>query len=205
MNKLITYLWLLLLSLRLSSAAYAHEGEDHGGGKAGAPAGTTSFSTHALSEKFELLLRYAPLQGGQPAHLTLFVADYATNAPVPGAKITLTNPEDASLKWTVTAQDSGVYRVEGRFPANKNYSFAANVVAGNRADLLLLEGVAVGQKLPAATEPAAPAASLFNSWKNVLLLGLAFGAGVLLTALLMRRRRAGQAPTSIPVVHENQA
>lgn len=207
MNKYLKLYGLgaLLALLPVARPAQAHGGDDHDEAKASTAAGVTSFSTHALSDKFELLLRYAPLQGGQPAHLLLFVSDYATNAPVPGANITLTTPEDAKLKWTVAAQDSGVYRVEGQFPANRKYSFAANVVAGGKADLLLLEGVDVGKKLPLAAESAAAAPTLFGSWKNMLLLALAFLAGVLLTALLMRRRHGLRAPTSSPVVYENQA
>ena len=183
-------LLILLLSLLLSGAAHAHEGEDHGDGpKAGTAAGATSFSVAALSEQFEVLLRYEPLEGGQPADLRLFLSDYATNAPIKGAKLTLTNPEDANLKWAVTEQEPGVYLVEGQFPANKTYSFTANIVAGEQADLLLLEGIKVGEKLPlAATAPVA-ATSFFSSWKTILALVGAFVLGIGLTALLMHRRR----------------
>jgi len=195
---------LLLAGPLTTSRLLAHGGDDHGEARPSTVAGATSFSTHALSDKFEVLLRYEPLQAGQPAHLRLFVADYATNAPVPAAAITLTTPEDAALRWTVKAQEPGIYVVEGQFPANRKYSFAANIVAGSKADLLLLEGVDVGRKLPvAAPAPAAP--SPFGSAKNLLFVLLAFVAGVVLTAVLLRRRPAAAASTSTPVVYENQA
>lgn len=188
-------LLILLLGLLLTGAAYAHGGEDHGdGAKAAAPAGATSFSVAALSEQFEVLLRYEPLEGGQPADLRLFLSDYATNVPIKGAKLTLTNPEDAKLKWAVTEQEPGVYLVEGEFPANKAYSFALNVVAGERADLMLLDGIKVGEKLPATTSPAAAAPGLFSSWKTILALVGAFVLGIGLTALLLRRRRQPPVP-----------
>ena len=198
---------LLLGLLLLSSAAQAHGGEDHGDGpKAGTPAGATSFSVAALSEQFEVLLRYEPLEGGQPADLRLFLSDYATNVPIKGAKLTLTNPEDASLKWTITEQEPGIYMVEGQFPANKAYSFAANIVAGDKADLLLLEGINVGEKLPVAAAAPVAGTSLFSSWKVVLALVGAFVLGIGLTVLLLRRRRAAS-PVSTPnsAVYENQA
>ena len=183
-------LLILLLGLLLSSTAYAHGGEDHGDGpKAGTAAGATSFSVAALSEQFEALLRYEPLEGGKSADLRLFLSDYATNAPIKGAKLTLTTPEDANLKWAVTEQEPGVYLVEGQFPANKAYSFALNVVTGETADLLLLEGIKVGEKLPVAATAPAAATSLFSSWKTILALVGAFVLGIGLTALLMRRRR----------------
>ena len=185
-------LLLLLLGLLLlpGGPARAHGGEDHGDGpKAGTPAGATSFSVAALSEQFEVLLRYEPLEGGQPADLRLFLSDYATNAPIKGAKLTLTNPEDANLKWAVTEKEPGVYLVEGQFPANKAYSFALNVVTGETADLLLLEGIKVGEKLPVAEAPHAESAGLFSSWKTIGALAGAFALGIGLTVLLMRRRR----------------
>lgn len=200
---------ILLLSLLLAGSAHAHGGEDHGAeAKAPTAAGATSFSVAALSEQFEVLLRYEPLTGGEPADLRLFLSDYATNAPIRGAKITLTNPEAEQLQWTVTEQEPGVYMVEGEFPANKTYSFTANIVAGDKADLLLLEGINVGEKLPAAEAPVAAAPSVFSSWKTVLALLGAFALGIGLTALLLRRRRSAPpvaVSTSTPVVYENQA
>ncbi|GAA4006145.1 hypothetical protein GCM10022408_17430 [Hymenobacter fastidiosus] len=198
---------MLLLGLLLTGAACAHGGEDHGdGAQAGTAAGATSFSVAALSEQFEVLLRYEPLEGGQPADLRLFLSDYATNAPIKGAKLTLTTPEDANLKWIVTEQEPGVYLVEGQFPANKTYSFTANIVAGDKADLLLLEGIKVGEKLPVAATAPAVATSLFSSWKTILALVGAFVLGIGLTALLMRRRRTtAPVSTSSPAVYENHA
>lgn len=183
-------LLILLLGLLLSAPAHAHGGEDHGEGpKADTPAGATSFSVAALSEQFEVLLRYEPLEGGKPADLRLFLSDYATNAPIKGAKLTLTTPEDANLKWAVTEKEPGLYLVEGQFPANKTYSFAVNIVAGETSDLLLLEGIKVGEKLPVAAAAPVAATSLFSSWKSILALVGAFALGIGLTALLMRRRR----------------
>jgi hypothetical protein len=200
-------LLILLLGLLLTGPAYAHGGEDHGdGAKAGMAAGATSFSVAALSEQFEVLLRYEPLEGGQPADLRLFLSDYATNAPLKGAKLTLTNPEDVSLKWVVTEQEPGIYLVEGQFPANKDYSFALNIVAGETADLLLLEGIKVGEKLPVAATAPAVAPSLFSSWKTILALVGAFVLGIGLTVLFLRRRRpAAPVSTSTPAVYENRA
>ncbi len=186
-------------------AARAHGGEDHGDeAKASTGPVPTTFSVAALSEKFELLLRYEPLEAGQAAHLRLFVSDYATNAPVPGATLTLTTPEDAQLKWTAEAREPGVYLVEGQFPANKKYSFAVNVVAGGRADLLLLPGIEVGKKLPvpAAVEETS---GLFSSWKTLLALAGAFALGVGLTAFFLRRQARRAISTSTPARYENPA
>ncbi len=199
-------LLLLLLGLLLAATARAHGGEDHGEA-APAPGGAaaTTFSVAALSEKFELLLRFEPLEKGQPADMRLFVSDYATNAPIKGARLTVTCPEAADLKFSVSETAAGSYLVEGQFPANQKYSLAVNIVAGSQADLMLLSGIVVGRKLPVAAASAPAAPSFFSSWQNVLLLLGAFGLGTGVAALLLRRRRAmAPLPTSKPVVYENQ-
>ena len=192
---------LLLLALLLAPGAWAHGGEDHGAAKAATAAGATSFSVAALSEAFELLLRYEPLEKGQDADLRLFVSDYATNAPIKGAQISVTCPEAPALKFAVSEKEPGAYLVEGNFPANQKYGLAVNLVAGETADLLLLEGIEVGKQLPVAAAAALAAPSIFSSWKTMLLLAGAFGLGIGLTAVLMRRRRQAQpvAPNQTPV------
>ena len=202
MKKLLL---LLLLGLLRAGGAAAHGGEDHDASRTATPAGATSFSVAALTERFEVLLRYEPLEGGRPADLRLFLSDYATNAPIRGAKLTLTNPEDATLKWAVTEKGPGEYLVEGQFPANKTYGFTVNIVAGEQADLLLLEGIGVGEKLPVAAGPVVAAPSVFSSWKTMLALVGAFVLGIGLTAVLLRRRPAPSTATAKPVAYENQA
>jgi len=200
-------LLLLLLALLLATGARAHGGEDHGdAAKPSAGAVATTFSVAALSESFELLLRFEPLTKGKDADLRLFISDYATNAPIKGAKLTVTCPEAADLKFAVTENSPGAYLVEGVFPADKKYSLAVNIVAGDKADLMLLSGIEVGKRLPVATAPALAAPALIGSWKTVLLLFGAFALGIAATALVMRRRRpAATVPTSTPAVYENHA
>ena len=180
-----------------STPALAHGGEDHGDAKAATPAGATYFSAAAASEQFEVLLRYFPLKPGGDADLRVFLSDFATNAPIKGAKFIFTSPEDPKLKFTTTEKGPGEYLVETTFPAKKAYSMTVQVTAGDRADLLLLEGIAVGKELPVAAAPAAAAPSLFASWKTILALVGAFVLGIALTAALLRRRRS-----EVPVTSE---
>jgi hypothetical protein len=207
-------LLLLLLALLLATGARAHGGEDHGdAAKPSAGAVATTFSVAALSEAFELLLRFEPLKKGEDADMRLFVSDYATNAPIKGAKLTVTCPEAADLKFTVSEKSPGAHLVEGTFPADKKYSLAVNIVAGAqpevseaKADLMLLSGIEVGKLLPVAAAPAPAAAPLIGSWKTVLLLFGAFALGIAATALVMRRRRpATGVSNSTSDFYENHA
>ena len=182
-------LFLLLWPLLVATAALAHGGEDHGDAKAATPAGATTFSAVATSEQFEVLLRYAPLKPGADADMRLFLSDFATNAPIKGAKFIFTSPEDPKLKFETTEKGPGEYLVETTFPAKKAYSMTVQVVAGSQADLLLLEGLVVGKELPVAAAPAV-AAQPWLTWKTGLLLLGTFLLGIAVAVLLMRRRRA---------------
>lgn len=206
MRQSLKILLLLLLALLRLAPARAHGGEDHGEtAKASGGAFPTTFSVAALSEKFELLLRFEPIEKGKDADLRLFVSDYATNAPIKGAKLTVTCPEAPALKFEVSEKEPGSYLVESTFPENRKYSLAVNIVAGRQADLMLLEGLAVGKKLPVAPGPLAAAGSVFSFWKTILALAGAFALGILLTVLLMRRRAATVISTPVPAPYENHA
>ena len=181
-------LFLLLWPLLVATAALAHGGEDHGDAQAATPAGATTFSAVATSEQFEVLLRYAPLKPGADADMRLFLSDFATNAPIKGAKFIFTSPEDPKLKFETTEKGPGEYLVETTFPAKKAYSMTVQVSAGAQADLLLLEGLVVGKELPVAAVPAAMAQP-WLTWKTGLLLLGTFLLGVAAAALLIRRRR----------------
>jgi hypothetical protein len=198
-----TYLLLLLLLLSSLGATptFAHGGEDHGeAAKVSTAAGAQYFSVSSASDQFEVLLRYEPLKPGGPAHLRLFLSDFATNVPIKGAKLTFTVPEDDKVQLKTTAQGPGEYLLEGTFPKAQNYSLTVSIVAGERADLLLLEGIAVGKELPHTDEPAA--ATPWLTWKTALLLLSVFLAGVGVAALLFRRRRPAAPTISAPHYHE---
>ncbi|GAB2464829.1 hypothetical protein GCM10011375_35440 [Hymenobacter qilianensis] len=183
-----TYLFVFLLLGLLgfgAPAATAHGGEDHGETATATAAGAQYFSVTSQSAQFELLLRYEPIKAGEPAHLRLFVSDFATNAPISGARLTFTVPENDKLQFAATPQGPGEYLVEGQFPANKAYGLTVNIVADKRADLMLLKGIEVGKELPVA---AVLTAEPFLTCKMGLLLLGGFLAGVALTALLLRRR-----------------
>ena len=191
-------LFLLFWPLLVATAALAHGGEDHDDAKAATPAGATTFSAVATSEQFEVLLRYAPLKPGADADMRLFLSDFATNAPIKGAKFIFTSPEDPKLKFETTEKGPGEYLVETTFPAKKAYSMTVQVSAGAQVDLLLLEGLVVGKELPVAAGTAATAQP-WLTWKIGLLLLGTFLLGVAAAALLIRRRRpAPEVITKIP-------
>lgn len=183
-------LFLLLLPLLLPLLTRAHNGDDHGAAPATTARGARYFTTAATSENFELTLRYAPLRAGEPATLRLFVADFATNVPINGARLTLTTTAAPLVRLTATETAPGDYRLTGQFPTNRAYALAVQVVVPDgRADLLLLRPVEVGKELTGAAEIHDDHAA--DSWLTWRTAAVAMGGvllGVLITAILLRRR-----------------
>ncbi len=199
-SKPAPWRWLVLMAGLMTVLvgplpARAHNGEDHGPAAAAPAPGARYFTTAAVSEQFELVLRYEPLRAGELATLRLFVADFATNRPIHGARLTLTTTEAPTVRLTATETAPGDYRLTGTFPANRPTSLAAQVVAPDgRADLLLLRPVEVGKLLPqtaGADDDHGDDDHAAGSWLTWRTAGVALGGvalGVVLTALLLRRR-----------------
>lgn len=187
MSRYFLIVVLLFLSVNLFAGGDPSDGHSHGN-EAPAAAGRNTkpyFTVSSVSDKFELVLRYDPIKGGEKVNMRLFVSDFETNKPVDG-KIEVSTIE-GDLKFTVTRLDSGIYNVAGTFPANKDYDLVANISAGNKADLMTLEHIAVGQELPKAEEPHEEGTGV--AMKTILYIGLSFLGGILLTWLLLRRRQ----------------
>ncbi len=174
----------LLLCLSLTAAtppATAHGGEDHGEAKSPAGKAMAYFTSQAVSEKYELVLHYPPLDAGEAGKLRLYLNEFATNRPVEGATLQITSPDDAKLTFTVAVIGKGIYELTGTFLANKTYGLTVNLNAKPGADLFLLSGIEVGKELPVAGADA-PAPTAAHWYESVYAL---VGGGVLLGMVLM--------------------
>lgn len=177
----------ILLFIISNQFVFAHGGEDHGEKKKESnKAGQTYFTLSSVSDVFEMVLRYEPIEAGHSAQMKLFVSDFSTNKAIDSAKIEITSPDNDKLKFTVNQTDKGTYIVEGTFPEDKSYNLVANISAGDNADLMTFEGIEVGKKISLPKEENAE--SSFFSWKMlfVFLGGMLFS--VLFIWLFMRRK-----------------
>src|SRR5688500_14165117 len=120
-NKILT-----ILLCFFSAFAFSHGDEDHGAAKKVETSGKDHFTVNSASGLFELVLRYHPVKANEKSVMQLFVSDFATNKPIDG-KITVSSI-DGDVRLTTTRVDSGIYTLEGTFPANKEYTLAVNVV-----------------------------------------------------------------------------
>jgi cobalt-zinc-cadmium efflux system membrane fusion protein len=182
MNRLLA-----VAALLLPIAAFAHGGEDHGE-PAAPPAGAAlqgQRAAYGQTATFEVTLQFAPPAEGQDASVMVYVADYATNAPVPDAKVEIELTGAAPVKAVAEATPTpGAYHLVARVPPAK-YAAIATVQAGERLDLVELKEVDFSVATPAVAEPHERA-----PW------GLVAGvvAAVLLALLLVRALRRRRHP-----------
>lgn len=179
MIRIIFYLILLVVSVR----ANAHEGHGDAEASKDIPSMRDYFSSYAVSDKFEMVLRYQPIQLNEQTVMRLFISDFASNKPINHAKLEISNLE-GDLKFTSKRLDSGIYEITGMFPAHKIYDLVVNISAGDKADLLTLSGIDTAKTIEHPEEPT----DAGNNWKTILFIVLAFILGIFITWLLLGKR-----------------
>lgn len=191
-NIITLIAFLLVLTFQTVFADAGHGKEE------AAPAQSQKyFSSEAVSDRYELLLRYEPIQIGKPAQLTLFVSEYATNKPVDKAELKITAQEDGKLVFTTKQTGEGTYEVETSFPEKKNYSLAVSINSALGADLILLSNIDAGKEL--LHEETASSKSAFANWQTWLLLAVALLIGLGL-GFLLQKRNTSKGKTTIAML-----
>ena len=167
--------------------AKASGGDDHthAGEKSTAKTnGKNYFSSEAISDKYELFLKYQPIEPGEEAILWLFISDYKTNSPLDSATLKITSKEDRDLKFTIVRADRGYYEIKTTFPSAKKYSLTVTIGSALGSDLLLLQNIEPGKQLAVATEEHSY--SIFNT--TPFLIGIGLVAGLIIMFIFMKAR-----------------
>lgn len=144
------------------------------------------FSSEAVSDKYELLLRYEPIHIGEPAHLTLFVSEYATNKPIDKAELKIIAQEDSKLVFTAKQTGEGTYEVESTFPEKKNYSLAVSINSPLGADLILISNIEAGKEL-LHEETTSNSKWAMDNWQSILVVVVTLLIGLGLGMLIQKR------------------
>ncbi|HIA12503.1 MAG TPA: efflux RND transporter periplasmic adaptor subunit [Flavobacteriales bacterium] len=200
MNKIQAVLIVTLLLAVQGLVVMAHGGEDHEEKKeATKQSGEAWFTVNSVSDIFEVVLRYEPLEAGEHAHLKLFISDFVTNAAIDSAKIEITAIEDDDLKFEVFREEAGIYMIEGVFPANQDYSLVANISGSENADLMILESVQVGKKLESNEAKEQSENGLF-SWRSGMILIFGLLLGVVVTMWIGKNKSMSQRTLGILII-----
>ena len=180
MKHILTAILLLLLCL----PSFAHEGEEHGAEKKAVPGAMKYFSSEALSDKYEVLIKYGELEGGKESTLKLFLADASTNRAIDSATISIKVVDNPAIAFVLSRLDSGIYQLKGTFPRNEIYDLQVSINSALGPDFLHVQKIEVGKKLEA------PVAVEHNHWYSNPWLWAAVGlfTGLLLMYVFMRGR-----------------
>ena len=201
MNKKPVFLvrLMVLLACLLTPPAWAHGDEDHshaaeserGESATANPANPANPNdaprASAQSEEFELVVFLAD------QIITLYLDDYATNAPVVDAQIVL---ESGTIKRSAKPIEDGVYQLSGDgFSQAGKYPLVFSIETADRADLLTLT-LAVSAVAADIAPDITPDVTLAKVMDNrVLWWGVSAGALLLIVVagirvVLQRRRYA---------------
>ncbi len=186
--KLFVFCLLLLANCQL---VFASGGDDHTHGDESPAIAVLQqkyFSTEAISDKYEMLLRYEPIHISEPAQLTLFISEFATNKPVGKAEMKISAQEDNKITFTVKQTSNGTYSITAVFPEKKKYSLAISINSELGADLILLQNIEVGKELQHA-EIAQEQFEIGN-WKMWLLLSVTLFVGLGFGILIQKRNNS---------------
>ena len=181
----------------ISLLAFAHEGEDHSAEKKSASGTARYFSTEALSDKYEVLIKYGELTGGKESSLTLFLSEANTNRAIDSATITVKLVNHPAQQFVLSKVDTGVYALKGIFPANEIYDLQVSINSKAGPDFLQVPKIEVGKKLEVSVEET------HDHWYDRAWIWAVFGlvAGlVLMYFLMISRRRKAAALTIITIL-----
>jgi RND family efflux transporter MFP subunit len=178
MKRIIIFLFFLPF------LAHAHEGEEHGAAAKTTGASVTYFSSEALSDKYEVLVKYGELSGGKESTLQLFLSDARTNRAIDSATIAVKVVNQPAANFTLTRIDTGMYTLKGIFPANEIYDLQVNINSSMGPDFLQVPKIEVGKKLEV------PAPAEHNHWYERPWLWAVSGllSGLFLMYVLMKKK-----------------
>ena len=177
-------LFIIMLLSFSAAISRAHDGEDHGTGKKAVISGAGYFSSEALSDKYEVLVKYGELDANKESALQLFLSDAYTNRAINSATISIKVLDQPGIKLNLTRVDSGIYTIKGLFPKTGRYDLQISINASKGPDFLQVPAIEVGKKLTVPAE-----AQKVNWYDNKILwaiVGLVLGISLMYG--LMRRR-----------------
>ena len=138
--------WLCLLMAALAAAPARAQGGSAAPGGTGA-SGPVGGILAASSDRYELLLKFEALSPNKITTLDLYLSDFATNAPIAGARIGLSLRAGGRELWSGNAAATtrpGVYEAPFTAPPDTgSYVLLVSVQAGGAEDRFALPGVAV--------------------------------------------------------------
>ena len=176
----------------LSSSAYAQHDHDHGDHSHGEEAPPTTEvkmqKSEAVSDKYEVVLKYEHLHGGEPEKMTIYLADPASNRAIAGASLKLSTSLDSKAKFAIMAKEAGIYEVTATFSRERVFTLTLTVNGSNGSDMLLLKGVQVGHEEEHVHAEEGSWKVALGNWQMWAIFGGGISVGILVMLLVIKSR-----------------
>ncbi|MFN8348434.1 MAG: efflux RND transporter periplasmic adaptor subunit [Spirosomataceae bacterium] len=179
-----------------SLATYAQHDHDHDHEAEPAAEEIKMKKSEAVSERYELVLKYEHLHAGEDGKLMLYVADPVTNRAISGAKITLSTSLDSKAAFVIKPKEAGIYEITSKFTKERTFALTAKMEGVNGPDILMLKGVLVGhdesehehEETSEQESDRRTANWQIGNWQTWVLFGVGIALGLLIMFLIMKRK-----------------
>lgn len=186
-----------LLAVLGIGPARAHEGHDQPAPVAAAADPLLVVRTTS-NESVELLVKYRSSPSSKPAHLQVYVSDFATNAPIDGARLVLRTTTPAQLSTTAKQVAPGIYEALLDFPRPGEYTLVIEV-SGPVTGEFVMSKFELGLSLVAAASTEEKPAGASRVVPVLVGIGIVL-FGLVLWAILRRRRAVRTKPATVAVI-----
>lgn len=127
---------------------HSHGGHDHGGHEHGETITAEETVERRISEssssKYEIVISYGDIHGGEEGALSFFISDVETNQALDSVDIKLTCPDMDNAVMTLNKKQAGWYEFKTTFPKDGHYNFHADVNGSLGSATLVLKDIEVG-------------------------------------------------------------
>ena len=141
-NSIKTLLLIVCIFLfKLSDAQHDHEGHSHSHGEEVTESVDMSdiplpTSSESISDKYEVLLKFQPVEPGEELTMMLFLSDVNTNAPIDSASVVIQNVQVADQKFEIELEEKGIYHIHTIMGEEKLFDLDVTIQSPKGADLI---------------------------------------------------------------------
>jgi membrane fusion protein, heavy metal efflux system len=121
-----------------------HEGHSHGEEGAGLEAPNQNplpTASETSTDKYELLLKFTPVEPGEELAMNLFLSDVNSNVPTDSAALQITNAGFPAQQFQITRLERGMYKVQTIMPDEKLFNLDVTINSTLGPDLIRLQNV----------------------------------------------------------------
>jgi len=137
---------LFIFLFNVSDAQHDHEGHSHSHGEETTESVDMSdiplpTSSESISDKYEVLLKFQPVEPGEELTMTLFLSDVNTNAPIDSASVVIQNVQVADQKFEIELEKKGIFHIHTIMGEEKLFDLDVTIQSSTGVDIIRLKQV----------------------------------------------------------------